>query len=113
GDAGAHVVRGAGSRAWRYPARVRLHAPIETLAERLAPAAGLLSGDGDGDGTTVLETGAESLHDLAGFLGSLDVPFTVLEPAELRDHLRVLARRYTTAAENTTEDTVEDTGGGA
>ncbi|MFI0369696.1 helix-turn-helix transcriptional regulator [Actinomadura sp. 1N219] len=96
GDAAAHVVRGAGSRGWRYPARVRLHAPIEALAERLAPAAGLLqSVDED---TTVLETGGDSLHDLAGFLGSLDVEFTVLEPAELRDHLRVLARRYASAA---------------
>jgi WYL domain-containing protein len=43
-DPVAHVVRGAGSLAWRHPARVRFHAPVERLAEQLAPA-----GRGPGD----------------------------------------------------------------
>jgi predicted DNA-binding transcriptional regulator YafY len=98
GDAGVHVVRGVGSRAWKHQARVRLHAPAETLAERLPPSAGLLNGDDDGH-SCVLETGGDSLHDLAGFLGSLDVPFTVLDPPELRDHVRTLAHRYAAATE--------------
>ncbi|GAA3038904.1 YafY family protein [Streptosporangium longisporum] len=106
GDAAAHVLRGAGSAALRYPARVRLHAPLEVIAERLTPAAGLLraadgadGADGEGgEGGCLLETGADSLHDLAAFLGSLDVPFTVLDPPELRALLRTLATRYAEAA---------------
>ncbi|PRX98968.1 putative DNA-binding transcriptional regulator YafY [Allonocardiopsis opalescens] len=91
-DVAAHIVRGVGSRAWRYQARVRLHAPLERLAEMLPPTAGLLHEDG------VLETGGPSLHDLAGFLGSLGVPFTVIDPPELRDALLALADRCAAAA---------------
>lgn len=97
GDAVAHVLRGTGSTAWRHRARIRLHVPVETIAERLAPAAGLLHADGD-DGS-ILETGAGSLNDLAAFLTGLDVPFTVLDPPGLRTHLRALAARYAAAAE--------------
>jgi predicted DNA-binding transcriptional regulator YafY len=96
GGAVRHVVRGAGSQAWRYPATVRLAAPHAAMAERLPPAAGLL--EPDGDGGCLFHTGGDSLHDLAGFLGSLDVPFTVLDPPELRAHLRTLATRYEQAA---------------
>jgi predicted DNA-binding transcriptional regulator YafY len=91
GDAAAHVLRGVGSTAWPYPARVRLHAPPAQLAELLPPTAGLLHDDG------VLETGGESLHNLAAFLGTLGVPFTVLDPPELRDLLHSLATRYSNA----------------
>ncbi|MFB4320520.1 helix-turn-helix transcriptional regulator [Actinomadura sp. 21ATH] len=97
GGAGEHVVRGAGSRAWRYPARVRLEASAEAVAERLTPAAGLLRAVDER--TCELETGGDSLHALAGFLGGLGVGFTVLDPPELRDHLRALAARYAAAAD--------------
>ncbi len=91
GDAATHVVRGVGSTAWKHPARVRLHAPLERLSELLPPTAGLLHDDG------VLETGGDSLHNLAAFLGTLGVPFTVLDPPELRDLLHSLATRYANA----------------
>lgn len=96
GDAVAHVLRGTGSAVWPYRARVRLHAPLEVVAARLAPAAGPLADDGEGG--CVLETGGESLHGIAAFLGGLDLPFSVLDPPELRALLRVLADRYRTAA---------------
>ena len=96
GDAAAHVVRGAGSKAWRHPAKVRLHAPAATVAEQLPPAAGLLQPDGEH--ASILETGSGSLYDLAAFLGSLKVAFTVIEPPELRDLLCTLAGRYQAAA---------------
>ncbi len=95
GDAVTHVVRGTASTAYRYPAKVRLHCPVEAVAERLPPAAGLLREQDDG--SCLLETGSENLHDLASFLGSLGVPFTVLDPPELRDHLHTLAARYAQA----------------
>ncbi|MCP2351043.1 helix-turn-helix transcriptional regulator [Nonomuraea roseoviolacea] len=106
GDAAAHVMRGAASTAYRHPARVRLHAPAEAVADRIPPAAGLLTplDPGDGAAGCLLETGSESLHDLAGFLGSLGVPFTVLEPPALRAHLRELAARYAAAADGPAAD---------
>ena len=93
GDAVAHVLRGVGSTAWSHPARIRLHAPATAMAERLTPAAGVLSDDGPD--ACVLETGGSSMAHLAGFLLSLDVEIEVLDPPELR---AVLARAGERAA---------------
>jgi predicted DNA-binding transcriptional regulator YafY len=95
-DAARHVVRGTGSRAWTVPARVLLHAPAEAIAERLSPAAGLVHPIDEH--TCQLETGADSVGDLVGFLTSLDVGFEVLDPPALRDRMRELAARYAAAA---------------
>jgi len=48
--------------------------------------------------TCLFETGAQSVNDLVGFLTSLEVPFEVLDPPDLRDRLRELAARYAAAA---------------
>jgi hypothetical protein len=45
----------------------------------------------------VLVTGADSLDDLAAYLGLLGVGFRVTEPPELVAHLRQLAARYAAA----------------
>ena len=95
-DAASHVVRGIGSRAWPHPARIRLHAPAETLAERIPPPAGLLHPVDEH--TCVLETGSDSLPNLVTWLTRLDLAFEVLDPPELRALLRELANRYTAAA---------------
>ncbi len=95
GDAVAHVLRGVASTAWRFPARIRLHAPIAEVTARLASTARLLTPTGDA--TCELETGADKLMDLAGFLGAIGFGFTVLDPPELRDLLRDLAARYQAA----------------
>jgi predicted DNA-binding transcriptional regulator YafY len=96
GDVVAHVRLGAGSRAWRYPARVRLHAPAPAMAEVVPPSAGLIEPiDAD---ACLLTTGGETLTNLAGFLGTLGVDFTVLDPPELADTLRTLATRFAAAA---------------
>ncbi|MFI6519117.1 helix-turn-helix transcriptional regulator [Spirillospora sp. NPDC050679] len=97
GGAVAHVLSGTGSRAWRHQARIRLHAPVEEITERLPPEAGLVH---DEDGRScVLETGSDSLRDLVAYLTRLDVAFTALDPPELRDLLRTLADRYRDAAD--------------
>ncbi|GAA4060566.1 YafY family protein [Actinomadura miaoliensis] len=96
GDVGAYLMRGVGSAAWRIQARVRLHVPVETAVERIPAEAGLL--EPLDEHSCVLVTGGDRLHDLASFLGSLDLDFTVLAPDELAHHLRRLAARYTTAA---------------
>ncbi|MEV0645365.1 YafY family protein [Phytomonospora sp. NPDC050363] len=97
GGAAAHVVRGVGTRAWRYQARVRLAASVEVVADRVIPAAGVLT-PVDAENCE-LETGSDSLVDLAWYISRIDVPFTVLEPPELRDTLRSLASRYLEASE--------------
>lgn len=95
-EVAARVVRGAGSLAWKHPARIRLHAPAEAVVERVTAAGGLVAPIDEG--SCLLETGGDSLHDLAGYLGRLDFPFTVLDPPELRALLRDLAGRYAEAA---------------
>jgi predicted DNA-binding transcriptional regulator YafY len=107
-DAATHVVRGAGSRAWTYPARVRFHVSAEVIAEndRVTPAAGLLTPLDEH--SCILETGSSSLRDLAWYLTRFDVAFDVLDPPELRTLLRELAARYAAAARDPGEATEPD-----
>lgn len=95
-DLATHTIRGVSSRAWPHPARIRLHAPAAVMAEQITPAGGVLTALDDT--TCLLETGGASLLDLAGYLASLNVPFDVLDPPELRELLRGLAERYLAAA---------------
>jgi len=95
-DVAAHVTRGVWSAGWRYRARVRLHAPAETLAERIPPAVGLLQAVDAR--TCVLDTGADTLDTLAVYLSMLGVDFEVSEPPDLVEHIRKLADRYSRAA---------------
>ncbi|WP_141909141.1 YafY family protein [Micromonospora sp. A202] len=96
GDAVAHVLRGVGSTAWPHPARVRLHASAEQMAQRIPTTAGLLEAiDGQ---TCLLHIGGESLGNLAAFLGTLAVDFDVLDPPELRAVIRDVAARFGRAA---------------
>jgi predicted DNA-binding transcriptional regulator YafY len=94
-EAVAHVLRGVGRAAWRYPARIRLLVPLAEAAERLPVGSGLLEAVGEGE--CLWETGTDSLRDLALFATSLDLPFAVEEPAGLREELRALAERLRAA----------------
>ncbi len=94
-EAVAYVLRGLGQEAWRHKAVIRLHAPAAVMAELLPPGSGLLEPLGDGE--CLWRTGSDSLRDLANYISALEVPFTVEDPPELRDHLRVLAARYAAA----------------
>ncbi|WP_406080698.1 helix-turn-helix transcriptional regulator [Micromonospora sp. NBC_00858] len=97
GDAVAHVLRGVGSTAWPHPARVRLHAPADRMAQRIPSTAGLL--EAIDEHSCLLHTGGESLSNLAAFLGTLEVDLDVLDPPELRDVLRGVAARLGRAAQ--------------
>jgi predicted DNA-binding transcriptional regulator YafY len=81
---------------YRYVARLRLHAPLDDMAARVPQNAGLLTDLGDG--TCLLETGAETLDYLVIETLWLGVPFDVLDPPELRDRARELAERLRAAA---------------
>ncbi|MGX1884968.1 helix-turn-helix transcriptional regulator [Streptomyces sp. NPDC055287] len=92
GDAAAYVAGKVSAAAWRYRARVTVHAPASAVLERINPAVGMVEAT-DAD-TCVLDTGADSLDSLAVHLGMLGHDFTVTGPPELVGHLRELADRY-------------------
>jgi predicted DNA-binding transcriptional regulator YafY len=96
GDAAAHVLRGVTAAPFRYRVRVRFAAPAAVIAERSTPTSGRITDLGD-DGCE-LATGTDSLYDLVTYLGKFEVPFTVLEPPELREFLQQLAERYNQAS---------------
>jgi predicted DNA-binding transcriptional regulator YafY len=99
GGAAAYVARGVSSAAWRYRARVLVHAHAEVVADRINPAVGVV--EAIDEHTCALNTGADSLHTLAVYLGMLDLDFEVAEPPELVEHLRQLAARYERATGTT------------
>ncbi|MFD8498348.1 helix-turn-helix transcriptional regulator [Amycolatopsis sp. NPDC059657] len=91
-DVTDRVRRGVSAAAWRYRARVTVHAAAEVVTERINPAVGTV--EAVDENTCVLETGADSLDTLAVHLGMLGVGFTVSEPPELVSLLRELSERY-------------------
>lgn len=94
--AAEHVLRGVGSRAWHYRARIVLAASAAEVADRLPPEAGMLRPVDER--SCVWETGSDSLRDLALYTAGLDLPFSVESPPELKDRLRELAARFAAAA---------------
>jgi predicted DNA-binding transcriptional regulator YafY len=96
GDFATYVSRSLSYAPYPYRARVTLHAPIETIAKRVPPAAGVL--EAIDQHTCMLSTGSHSLDTLAVYLALIGVDFEVCEPPELVDHLRQLAKRFGCAA---------------
>ncbi len=95
GGAAAYVARGVSSAAWRWRARVVVHAAADVVTERVNPAVGVV--EAVDERTCVLDTGAENISSLAVHLGLLDLEFEVSGPPELVEHLRLVAERFTRA----------------
>lgn len=92
GDVIAFVLRDVASTGWAVRARITVHAPAEEVLARINPTVGVVEAvDG---ATSVLVTGADSLEVVAVYIGMLGLDFTVAEPPELVEHVRVLAGRY-------------------
>ncbi len=89
------ISRGVPPTSRRYQARVTVHAPAATLADRIGPWIGTLTAVDDA--SCVLDTGADNLDTLAVYLGLLGVDFTVTEPQELVERVKLLADRYARA----------------
>lgn len=92
-DAAALVSESVSVAPYRHRARIRVHAPVEEVAALVPATVGVL--EATDDGATVLTTGANDLDAIALHLGVLGLGFTVLEPVELIERLRVLADRLT------------------
>lgn len=91
-DVAGYVSGRVSAAAWRYHARVVVHAPAAEIADRITPAVGTV--EPVDDRTCLLDTGADSVETLAVHLGLLDHDFTVTGPPELATHLQRLADRY-------------------
>jgi predicted DNA-binding transcriptional regulator YafY len=99
-DLAAYVSRSLAYAPYPYRARVLLHAPLETMTGRIPPSAGTLARAGAKRCT--LDLGAKSLDRIAVYLALAGVDFEVQDPPELREHMRVLASRFTRAAKGGT-----------
>ena len=97
-DPAAFVQRGVASAAYRFQARVLVHAPLAEVAERTSVRTVVLTAVDDA--TTLLEAGSETLFGLAFHLGWLGWDFEVQEPAELRETLATMGARALRAAQS-------------
>lgn len=86
------VVREVARTGWAVHARLVIDAPAEEVLARINPAVGTV--EPYEGGRSVLITGGDSLEMVAVWIGMLGLDFAVEEPAELVDHLRLLADRY-------------------
>ena len=96
GDAAAYVAEAIRAPFAKHRAVVRLLAPLEAVADRLPPSAGLL--EAVTPETCILRTATDSLEWLAVFIGVLGVDFEILEPPELADSVRAMGDRLSRAA---------------
>jgi predicted DNA-binding transcriptional regulator YafY len=95
GDFTEFVVREVARTGWAVHARITVDAPAEEVLARINPAVGTV--EALVDGRSVLVTGGDSVEIVAVWIGMLGLDFHVTEPAELVDHVRVLAQRYARA----------------
>lgn len=91
GDLRGYVSRALSVDAYGHQAKVVLHAPLEQVAERVSPAAGVLERI-DARRCRLL-TGAHSFETLALFISLIGVEFDVEEPQGLVDALREIHGR--------------------
>ena len=91
GDFAAFVSKSLASVPYPYRARVTLQAPVDALARRVPPSAGML--EAIDERSCTLHTGSHSLEGITIHLSLLGVDFQVHEPPELIDYIRRLADR--------------------
>ena len=100
-DVAAYVSHSISSAPYRYQARILFHAPVAAVARRSSPAAGRL--ETVDQHTCVLNTGSDSLEELALYVALKGFDFQVLEPPELVPVLRTLSDRFRLVADNSGE----------
>ena len=80
---------------YRWDVEVLIHGPLDDIARRLPRSAVTLTADTVG---VVMHARAERLDGMARLLASLEWPFTIRRPDELRQALKDLAGQLTAAA---------------
>ncbi|NUS43895.1 MAG: WYL domain-containing protein [Mycobacteriaceae bacterium] len=99
-DLAHYVSQGTTTDAYRYRATVTLLTTIEDAADRISPAAGLL--EAVDEHSCLLHTGANSVEQLALYIGLLGCPFRIHEPPELAAAVEALAVRLLAALDSRT-----------
>ncbi|MDY7090109.1 MAG: YafY family protein [Actinomycetota bacterium] len=92
-DPAATVLAGLAGTPWRHEVVVRVRCSAQVAQARLPQRLATVEPDPE-DGWVVVRFRAERLDWVPGVLGGLGLPFTVREPAELRDLVREWARNF-------------------
>jgi predicted DNA-binding transcriptional regulator YafY len=95
-DLAVYISRQVTSVVYRHQAKLVMHAPLAAVQERTSPTSAAL--EAIDEHSCLMTTGAERLDVLAIHLGVMGFDFDVLEPPELREHLRAMGARLTRAA---------------
>jgi predicted DNA-binding transcriptional regulator YafY len=95
-DAAKFVSEGISTAPYRWRARVLFGAPAETVADRVPATVAVI--EAVDERSCLLTTGSDALDSIAMHLVLLDIPFTPLEPPELRTSCEVMAARLLRAA---------------
>ncbi|MDR2983410.1 MAG: YafY family transcriptional regulator [Nocardiopsaceae bacterium] len=106
-DPAAFVARAVTSAPYRYQARILVHAPAQVVAEEFSRTSGVVTDAGPDE--CLLTTGADSLNLLTFHLAALGADFTVLEPQELIDFVRVTAEQLAHVAQRSEDAAGHDT----
>ncbi|MGW8555123.1 helix-turn-helix transcriptional regulator [Streptomyces tubercidicus] len=97
-DPVAHLTASLARTPALWQVEVHIEAPADALARQLPRTMATLTATPSG---VLMRAQVERLECMARLLASLEWPFTIHAPDELRDSLRDLARQLTTAAERT------------
>jgi predicted DNA-binding transcriptional regulator YafY len=92
------VLSGLAGAPYRHRVTVRIQATVEHIRSRLAAGVAELDPDPKGGGWVRAELRAERLDWIPGVLASLDRPFVIERPDELRGLVAALAERLAAAA---------------
>jgi predicted DNA-binding transcriptional regulator YafY len=95
-DAARFVSEGISSGPYRWRARVLLDAPAGVVAAMVPSTVAVV--EAIGERQCLFTSGSDSLDMIALHLARLGIPFTPLEPSELRERCAVLAGRLSQAA---------------
>jgi len=95
GDFATFVSKSLSQVPYPFRARVTLLAPVEALAKRIPPSAGVL--EAIDQHSCMFRTGSQSLEGITIHLSMLGVAFQVHEPPELIAYIRGLADRLKSA----------------
>jgi predicted DNA-binding transcriptional regulator YafY len=95
-DAARFVAEAMSTGPYKWQARVLMDAPASVVAARVPPTVAVV--EAAGDERCVLITGSEYLDAIAMHVALVGVPFTPLEPPELRECCAELSRRLAAAA---------------
>ncbi|MFE5406133.1 helix-turn-helix transcriptional regulator [Streptomyces sp. NPDC056580] len=95
-DPVAHLTSTLAQGPYRWQVEVTIHGPLDEIARRLPRSAVTLTAQ---PASVLMQARAERLDGMAHLLASLEWPFTIHQPDELRQALKNLADQLAQAAE--------------